>query len=265
MSDRPRIGLIGFGYIGAYVYEQITTRPELGLDIAFVHNRSPGRVAGLPAEHVLEDLAAFAGRNPDLVVEVAHPDITRDHGRAFLEAADYMPLSLTAFADAELEAGLLETARTAGTRLFVPHGAVVGLDALEEGRQTWDGVSMVMKKPVRSLDFSNAPGIDPAAITKETTLFDGTAREICPLYPRNVNSHAAVALAGIGFDRTRSVLIADPALEASIIEVEARGGGVEISIRRANPMKGVSGVMTLVSTLASIGRAKGDSPGLRVC
>ena len=104
MSDRPRIGLVGYGYIGAYVYEQITTRPDLGLDIAFVHNRSPGRVAGLPPEHVLEDLGAFAGRDPDLVVEVAHPDITRDHGGAFLQTADYMPLSLTAFADAELEA-----------------------------------------------------------------------------------------------------------------------------------------------------------------
>ena len=265
MSDRPRIGLVGYGYIGAYVYEQITTRPDLGLDIAFVHNRSPGRVAGLPPEHVLEDLGAFGDRGADLVVEVAHPDITRDHGGAFLEAADYMPLSLTAFADAELEARLLDTARSAGTRLFVPHGAVVGLDALEEGRETWDEVGMVMKKPVRSLDFSRAPGIDPEAITTETTLFDGTAREICPLYPRNVNSHAAVALAGIGFDRTRSVLIADPDLEASIIEVEARGGGVEISIRRENPMKGVSGVMTLMSTLASIGRAKGDMPGLRVC
>ena len=149
-----------------------------------------------------------------------------------------MPLSLTAFADADLEAGLLDTARSAGTRLFVPHGAVVGLDALEEGRETWDEVGMVMKKPVRSLDFSSAAGIDPEAITAETTLFDGTAREICPLYPRNVNSHAAVALAGIGFDRTRSVLIADPALEASIIEVEARGGGVEISIRRGEPDDG---------------------------
>jgi aspartate dehydrogenase len=74
-----------------------------------------------------------------------------------------------------------------------------------------------------------------------------------------------VALAGIGFDRTRSVLIADPALEVSIIELEARGGGVEISIRRENPMAGVSGVMTLMSSLASIGRASAVQPGLRVC
>lgn len=111
----------------------------------------------------------------------------------------------------------------------------------------------------------SASYIDAASIHGETVLFEGTARDICPLFPRNVNSHAAVALAGIGFDRTRSVLIADPALEVSIIELEARGGGVEISIRRENPMAGVSGVMTLMSSLASIGRASAVQPGLRVC
>ena len=51
-----RIGLIGYGYLGSYVYEQIQTRPELGLDIAFVYNRSPQKLA--------------------------HPDITRRHGAA---------------------------------------------------------------------------------------------------------------------------------------------------------------------------------------
>ena len=29
-------------------------------------------------------------RSPDLIVEVAHPSITADHGRQFLEAADFM-------------------------------------------------------------------------------------------------------------------------------------------------------------------------------
>lgn len=265
MSDRPRIGLIGYGYIGRYIYEQITTRPELGLQIGFVHNRSPEKVADLPADVVLPDLADFANRRVDLVVELAHPDVTRQHGAAFLEQTDYMPLSLTAFADAELNDRLQSIARGRGTRIFVPHGAVIGLDALEEGRDTWEEVSIVMEKPVRSLDLSADPDHDAEQITGRTTLFEGTAGEICPRYPRNVNSHAAVALAGIGFERTHSVLIADPALEASIIELKARGGGVEVSIRRENPMQGVSGVMTLMSSLASIGRAKAVQPGLRVC
>ena len=39
-----RVGLIGFGYLGSFVYEQMTTRPELGLDVAFVYNRSAERL-----------------------------------------------------------------------------------------------------------------------------------------------------------------------------------------------------------------------------
>ena len=90
-------------------------------------------------------------------------------------------------------------------------------------------------------------------------------RGICPLFPRNVNTHAAVAMAGIGFDRTRSVLIADPALEASIIELEAAGGGVLVHVHRENPMKGVSGVLTQTAVLASITRARTAPPGVVVC
>lgn len=265
MSDCPRIGLIGFGYIGQYVHAQVTSRPELGLEIGFVHNRTIDRLADLPSAVVLEDLADFAAKPVDLVVELAHPDVTRCHGRSFLETTDYMPLSLTAFADPALEAELLETARSAGTRIYVPHGAVVGLEAVEEGRERWEEVTMVMKKPVKSFDFSSAPQFDPGSITAETVLYDGPTRGLCPLFPRNVNSHAAAALAGIGFDRTRSVLVADPKLEVSIIELEARGDGVEVRVWRANPMKGVSGVMTLLSTLASVGRAKAVQPGLRIC
>ena len=264
-AARARLGLIGFGYIGSYVYEQVTTRPELGIDIAFVHNRSPDRVTELPTEQILEDLGDFASRQADLIVELAHPDVTRRHGVEFLKSSDYMPLSLTAFADAELDSALRRTADEHGTCIYIPHGAIVGLEALEEGRDTWEEVSIVMKKPPRSLDFSNVPQFKEVEISSETVLFDGSARDICPLFPRNVNSHAAVALGGIGFDATRSVLVADPALETSIIVVRARGGGVEVEVRRENPMNGVSGVFTLVATLASIGRACGPGAGLRIC
>src|ERR1039458_1072714 len=49
-TNKARIGLVGLGYVGRYVYEQISSRPELGLEIAFVHELAPERLAGLPPE-----------------------------------------------------------------------------------------------------------------------------------------------------------------------------------------------------------------------
>jgi aspartate dehydrogenase len=264
-SNKARIGLIGLGYIGRYVYEQITSRPELGLQAAFVHELAAERLAGVPTELVLKDLNAFASRSPDLVVEMAHPAVTCQFGEMFLRKTDYMPLSMTAFADEGLQQRLLDTARTNGTCLFIPHGAVVGLENIFEGRDLWEEITMVMKKSPKNLDFSTAPQFKAAEITQPTVLFDGPTRTICPLFPRNVNSHATVALAGIGFDRTRSVLIADPSLAVSVIEITAQGKGVSMKIERANPLKGVSGVFTLNSTLAAICRAKGARSAMQIC
>ena len=61
-----RVGLIGFGYLGSFVYEQMIARPELGLDVAFVYNRSVERLQDVHPEHILGDLHNFAERNPDL-------------------------------------------------------------------------------------------------------------------------------------------------------------------------------------------------------
>jgi aspartate dehydrogenase len=264
-TNKARIGLVGLGYIGRYVYEQVLSRPELGLEVAFVHEQAAERLAGLPAEVVLPDIRHFAARRPDLVVEMAHPAVTRQFGELFLRETDYMPLSMTAFADEGLQQQLLDTARRSGTCLFIPHGAVVGLENIFEGRDLWEEVTMVMKKSPKNLDFSAAPQFKPAEITRPTVLYDGPTRGICPLFPRNVNSHATVALAGIGFDRTRSVLVADPSLAVSVIELTARGKGVAMRIERSNPLKGVSGVFTLNSTLAAITRAKGSGGAMQIC
>ena len=40
---------------------------------------------------------------PDLVVEVAHPEVSRQHGVRFLQCCDYMIASTTTFANAETE------------------------------------------------------------------------------------------------------------------------------------------------------------------
>ena len=178
-----RIGLVGMGNIGSYVYQQITAQPQLGLEVAFVADTSADRLKDLPRDLVLADLTQARDRRPDLVVEMAHPDVTRLWGESLLTHCDYMPLSLTAFADAELHERVLATAVRSRTCLYIPHGAVVGLDSIFECRDVWEQVSVTMKKNPRNMDMAAFPQFRGKEITQPTILYDGPTRGICPLIP----------------------------------------------------------------------------------
>ena len=265
MSEgKKRIGIIGFGQIGSFLYQEITKHPEYGLEIVFVHEAIKERVARLPKTMVLDRMEDFGKYSVDLVAEVAHPDAVRNYGPLILEKTDFFMLSVTAMADPGLEQKLKEQCMKHGRKLFIAHGATVGLDGIRDGKEGWEKVTITMKKSPKNINFSNAKQWDPEKIDKVTVLYDGPTRGICPLYPKNVNSHATLALAGIGLDRTRSVLIADPKLDESIIEIEAEGDGNRIHIVRSNPIKGVSGKLTLLSVLESLRRIREPGPGLQI-
>lgn len=244
-----RIGLIGFGFIGAELYRRLAA--DCGsAEVVFVHARSPARLGGLPAKLILDDLSDADRFAPDLVVEVAGPEISHSHGEAILGFADYMPLSLTALADVALSDRLVAAAAHSGRSLLVAHGALVGLDSLVEWRDMWDDVEISFRKPPASL------GEGERAIAEETVLFDGNVRNIASRYPHNVNAMVACALATVGLDRCRARLVADPAIDHLELSVEARGrDGSRLSIRRQQPACGVSGSEMAAAVYSSIRRA----------
>lgn len=230
-----------------------------------VYDIDKKRLAQLPEKLVLERVEDFASKGPDMVCELAHPDVSRKYAEMVLKKTDYFLLSVTALADVGLEDKLKETATRHGTRLYIPHGGVMGLDAIIEGKDSWEEVKFIMKKNPRNIDFTWS-GIDPAPIAnKVTTLYEGPTRGICPKFPRNVNTHATVALGGIGFDRTWSVLVSDPALDVAVLEIYARGGGVDLELKRSAAIKGVSGVATLRSVMKSIASTVAGGPGMQFC
>ena len=256
-----RVGIVGFGYIGRYIYEQMLLHPEAGLAPAFIWNRSPERLEGLPETLVLDDPGRFAERNADLIVEVAHPQVTRDFGAAFLASADYMPLSVSALVDRDLEKTLTEACEAAGSRLLIPHGALVAAESLYEGRDIWTEVTITFEKHPGSIDYSES-GIAPVS-GERTTVFEGTAREIGALFPRNVNTMVTCGLATVGLDACRAKLVSDPSLDVGIADILALGdGGIRLHARREQPMAGVSGTDLLGSLYASIVRAAGPGTGL---
>jgi aspartate dehydrogenase len=258
-----RIGLVGYGQIGRAVHRMIDADPDNGMEVVFVHDQSPQAMADVPPALALDDLGAFMRTAPDLVVEMAHPEVTRKWGPQIVEKTNYMLVSVTAMADAALADALQEACRQHGTRVFIPHGGVVGMDALLENRNTWESVHVVMKKPPRNVDCA-AVGLDPAAITCETVLYDGPTRGICPKFPRNVNTHAAIALAGIGFDRTHSTLVVNPAWTTAVVSIHARGPGLELKVERIEGISGVTGASTPASIYNSVQMIGSTGPGIHL-
>lgn len=257
-----RIGLLGLGFIGSEVYRRIRGGEASHLELAFVWNRNPARLSGVPRDLLLEDLVHAEEFGADLIVELAHPSVTREHGRAFLRHADYMIGSVTALADDALYAALEQAAMVSGQRLFLPHGPLVGADALYEQRASWESVTITFRKHPDNIDFSES-GIDKASVTGQTVIYDGPVRGIAARFPRNVNTMVTCALASVGLDACRAILVADPSLDKAIAEMEARGkDGSLVTSRKEQPAIGVSGTDMLNSIFHSIEVASRIPPGV---
>jgi aspartate dehydrogenase len=145
------------------------------------------------------------------------------------------PLTLTAGKDLMvLSVGALldhpewgELAAQHGAKVYIPSGAIVGLDGVKGACVGQvQGVTITTRKPPKGL--AGAPyvedhGMDVWALTEETLIFEGSAREACKGFPANVNVSAALSLAGVGPDQTRIRIFAVPGGTRNMHDIEVEG------------------------------------------
>lgn len=254
LADRmtaATVGLIGHGRIGTYLTERIGTAPDI--EIGFVHTRTDP----------VDDLGRAAA-TADIVVEAADFRTVREVGPTVVAHSNLVVLSGTALADAEFAATLREGCRQHDTTIYVPHGALLGMDGLQDARESFDSVHIETRKNPENLDFSFTDQHAAADIDAETVLYEGPTRTVCELFPRNVNSHATVALAGLGFEDTSSTLTADPTASAATHHITATGDGTTLEITRRSDITGVTGAYTLVSIWGTVQRILTPEPGVAI-
>jgi aspartate dehydrogenase len=147
-------------------------------------------------------------------------------------------------------------------RLFIASGAVAGLDALASAAQGGlEEVTLTTRKPPAALEgapYLVESGRSLVGLRGETTVFEGSAREAVRAFPTNINVAAAVSLAGVGFDRTRVRIVADPASTTNRHEVVARGAFGELQLAVSNrpfPSNPKTSHLAALSALASVKQA----------
>jgi aspartate dehydrogenase len=153
---------------------------------------------------------------------------------------------------------LVDLARRHGGRILVPTGALLGLDAVAAAAEGEIArVHMITRKPPGGL--SGAPylvqhGIAVEHLERATCVFRGTAREAARGFPANVNVAAALAMAGIGPDRTTIEIWADPGVDRNIhhIEVEADAARFSMQIENVPSENPKTGRLTPLSVIATL-------------
>jgi aspartate dehydrogenase len=153
---------------------------------------------------------------------------------------------------------LVARAKETGARILVPTGGLIGLDAVRAAAEgTIHSVTMITRKPPNGLD--GAPyllerGISLKGLNTARKVFDGTAGDGARGFPQNVNVAAALCLAGIGPEKTRLEIWADPALDRNThrIEVDADTARFAMSIENVPSENPRTGRIVALSTVAAL-------------
>jgi aspartate dehydrogenase len=185
------------------------------------------------------DVLELAGFGPDLVIEAAAPHVVREYAIPLLDQGlDVLVMSAGALADAaflcELERALQRTRR----RLYVPSGAIGGLDVLRAAAvEGLDEVRLTTSKPVAALEgapWFSAHDLALDDVVGPTVIFSGSVADAVRWFPQNVNVAAILGVVALGARSVSVQIVADPTSDRNVHEVFARGTFGEMTLRVAN-------------------------------
>jgi len=262
MTKTLSVAIGGLGAIGLAVARRLDEGIE-GLHLSAVSARDR-EAAAFRMQNFRNPVpvvaAADLAQHADVVVECAPASVFAEIAEPALKAGRiFMPLSVGQLL---MHPDYEDLARANGARIIAPTGALLGLDAVRAAAEgTIESVTMVTRKPPGGLagaPYLEEKGISLEGLAEPLKIFEGTAREGARGFPANVNVAAALSLAGIGPDRTRLEIWADPTVTRNthVIRVEADSTRFEMKIEGVpsleNPRTGKLTPLSVIATLRAL-------------
>lgn len=266
MKKVLKIGIIGCGAIGTSLAEFIRTKLRGKAVVCCVYDIDRSKALRLSKKLRLAPSCVTGSREvlirkSGLVVEAASAACSLDIAVAAVsEGKDVMVMSVGG-----IVAGigkLREKARREGCRVYVPSGAISGVDAAKAAAIA--GIrtsSLTTRKPPQSfasVAYVMKKNIDLGALRGDTVLFRGSAEEAMRYFPQNINVAGVLSLAGAGPVKTKVSIVASPGISRNThaIEIVSDAGHIvartENVIHPDNPKTSFLAVLSAAAMISQI-------------
>ncbi|MGG3495636.1 aspartate dehydrogenase [Peribacillus simplex] len=250
-----RLGLIGCGNIGKFLLQAINNDGLLpGGKIVSIYARREEIAAQLAEEfrtQPFNDVDELLKSDVDLVIEAATIEAAEEYALKVLKSGKNLLLSsIGVMANAAFEEQSNLICKNNNVNIFLPSGAIGGLDVLKSAKAVngLESVCITTRKPPNALPAGSS-------MEEETVLFDGSAAEAIKQFPRNINVAIVLALAGLGSEKTKVKIIADPSVLKNIHLIEASGSFGKLKLEVENdpmPNNPKTSYLAALSVLATL-------------
>ena len=269
---KKKISIIGCGAIGSELAQHVDSNMTKNvtllslLDIQSENAQTLKSKLSNSSPLIFNNFADFVGsesfKDIELVVEAASQDaVTSYLNQLILFKKDVLVMSVGAFANSEFFSEVIKNVENNNINIYVPSGAIAGLDALKSVKNSISYVTLTTTKNPKSLKdspFFKQNNLTVDSIKKRTLIFEGSASEAVKNFPANVNVAALLGLAGIGVDKTKVNVIADPSIRINKHEIKVIGKFGELIVRvknipsSTNPKTSYLAILSVIECLRSI-------------
>lgn len=256
------VGLVGCGNIASDICQSIGDR-AVPAEVVALCDIEPSHAETLRDVYklnafigTLDDVAGAVDYLVECAVAAVVPDVV---ATAVAHHVDCLIMSVGGLLECP---DLFDLARDNNVNLWVPSGAICGVDGIRAAMQAGlEEVTLTTSKPPKGLKgapYLVAKGLDLENLAEPLVVFEGTAREAVKAFPANVNVAASLSLAGLGPDRTRVRIVADPAATVNTHEIHAKGPFGELTAimrNRPSPRNPKSSYMASLSACVEVASA----------